>query len=185
MKKLGIASLICFSLFFAFAQNAYANDFKIRSGLENTTNVSQVFSEDRKELHERIDFFAPYDNEDPFFEILMNVISNSEVTFDRFRTIIGSSSYGTEIRFVAFNTEIGFHFDEWVTVGNSGVFSIDVPLEEGHNIILIISKSHITEAEINENLLASMINRLPLEIREILSERTRSLTNSGVTTYEY
>ncbi|MCL2611309.1 MAG: hypothetical protein FWE02_06500 [Defluviitaleaceae bacterium] len=180
VKKLGITLSICFTLFFTFAQTAYADDFQLRSGLESAidiTDVSIVFSDSSSDNYgnEGIDLFISNSNPSLLWDILMNVLIDSEVTFDRTRTITGNNVLpGTEIRFVALTKEEGFHFDRTLTVGPSGVFSMDVDLEVGYNIILVLVTSPI---EYGDRSLASLIRRLPVEIRDLLSERTRNVIN--------
>ena len=171
IKKLGVTLSICFAIFFT-VQNIYAEDLNVTTGLESVTTASFILEGD----YNSIDFFVTNGHESVLFELMMEVITNSELTFDSTRTITGNQTPGTGIRFVALTKENGFHFDKAIVVGASGVFSIDINLKEGYNIVLAIITTPVEEGK---NPFASIIRRLPVEIREILSERTRNVTNSS------
>ncbi|MCL1925067.1 MAG: hypothetical protein FWF50_05735 [Defluviitaleaceae bacterium] len=175
MKKIGAALAICFV--FLFASNAYANydENLIRTGLEDRTDITWIINQ----LYEEHGFnaFGVSAGESLLFNILIEAISNSEVTFDRVRTITGNHTYGSVLRFIVLTSEGKVYFDETLTVGISGVFSIDINFAENYNVVVIV----VTPSDYDGNShFASIVRRLPSEVRDGLLSRTRALVETGI-----
>lgn len=184
MKKLKrIALAFCFVALSStlIYENANASELSenlgpVRSGLANTTNVSEYIELFNYENYEnKVDLLTLEGLGGLFFEGLMRIITvDPEITFDRSRTITGTLYYGANVRFISIANDRE-NFVQDVVVGPSGVFSVDVPLVEGVNTIFIITFTDDDYEISNIRHLVSVVRRLPESLRESLGNRTRTL----------
>ncbi|MCL1996414.1 MAG: hypothetical protein FWG63_09435 [Defluviitaleaceae bacterium] len=113
-----------------------------------------------------------------FWNIFHSATPN-EVTFDTRRTITGTAPYRTFVTAYVITTyenqdgDISFAiYATRVIVGSSMVFSLELPLEEGDNIVVI---KFFNEYEGVDNAIASQIRRMSQNIRQELENFVPSL----------
>ena len=97
-------------------------------------------------------------------------IEAQEVTFDIYRTVTGTAAYGTHISlFLLVNTDEEYGLQalaqKHVTVGPSGVFSLEIPLSEGGNILVLTAYNQEDETA---SIVTSKLRRMPFNIRQQL-----------------
>lgn len=190
MKKL-LPGLILLVFFGFFEKTVYADQLNITVGLVEIHNLSE------EEIHLFNELFhTPEDEnepesegENPTPEDMLRFIKQLEselweVTFDEYRTVTGTAPYTTTINLVLLTyknddseeSETKFHSEEHV-VGLAGVFSLDVPLAQGYNIVILIFTTEDTVA-----VMVSQINRMDMEIK--LELGNPSLTLPGIPVFD-
>lgn len=113
--------------------------------------------------------------EDDILALLQTAtITTQEITFDQYRNITGADKYGTKVTlFLLTSTQdndpdhqgLEVVHTKQVTVGASGVFSLDAPLLEGDNTIVIVSQNEYYQ---HTDIIATEIRRMPFTIRQEL-----------------
>ncbi|MCL1936430.1 MAG: hypothetical protein FWF57_08690 [Defluviitaleaceae bacterium] len=138
-----------------FTTNIYANNFRITGGLENSVfldlqtitpkvNINN-FDEDNFDL---IDIYEDSESRFSFDSFLQNLEFDDffstlfvETTFDEIRTITGTANSGTTITVFLLNSNennILLVHEESVNVGPSEVFSFELLVPLGENVVFIL-----------------------------------------------
>lgn len=163
-------SLVFVSIIFSTI-NTYASDFRISVGIYPYSFFENL------EIQQFNDFFYEFnsvlDQEKlEFLEFVNTLTPNQEITFDYQRTITGIAPYNTSVSLFVIVTnynpdgtkKVGL-YQNYVTVGSSGVFSLNTPLQEGVNTIIIILNAQ--DEQYTPSFVAA-VRRMSLEIKHEL-----------------
>lgn len=168
-KFKGVA--ICLSMVLIFVvlgySSAYASEFRITGGISSYITINE-------------EYLQNYDH----LNVLNSPNLQQEITFDAYRILTGTApQYSIVTLFIVVNTddivyEAPLLHLSSVTVGYSGVFSIDIPLIEGYNTILISFNDpsyYYTSVSYNHMVVAAKIRRMPEILLDELSLSTPRL----------
>lgn len=178
MRKL-LISLITFgaiSLVPATAVLADDTQMRLTAGLSYTHTLTATEQEQVSSLFFTQDMAAYTDTEDDalyFFDLpatvspaqlvrLLQTLAGNhgiEITFDATRSVTGRAASDTRLRVYTGNADSFFAVSDIIT-GSSGVFSIDIELQEGENLIALVFEKDETTV-----IVVSSIRRMSEEVK--------------------